>query len=215
MAEPIDLKKLEKKAWKSTFQDGIWDIYLGSLILVMGVSPLLKTLMGLDNSLGYLLVYIILIIPALLILFLGKKYITIPRMGFVKFGLKRKVKKKRLRIFLLSMVLINIILLILTIRGQLSTFLNEFPFNRYVVPLFIGLTFVTIPLSILGYFMEFERLYLIGILAGLGFFTAELLYPIVGSPLDSALSIGVIGAIIISWGLYFFIHFLRKYPLSK
>ncbi|MBY8988710.1 MAG: hypothetical protein KGD61_09670 [Candidatus Lokiarchaeota archaeon] len=215
MAEPIDLKALEKKAWRSTFQDGLWDIYLGSLIFILGVSPFLRQLIGLQDTFGYLLVYLLMIVPTLLILFLGKKYITIPRIGFVKFGLGRKVRKVRLRTFLLIMVLINIVVLILTIGGQFSNFLKELPFNRYVVPLFIGLTFITVPLSIVGYFMEFERLYLIGILAGFGFFIAELLYPIVGSPLDSALSMGVIGAIIISWGLYFFIRFLRKYPLSK
>ena len=77
------------------------------------------------------------------------------------------------------------------------------------------MAFVTMPLSIVGYFLEFERLYLIGLLAGLGFFIAELLFPVVGSPLDGMLSLGVIGCIIISWGIYFFIHFLRKYPLSK
>jgi len=158
---------------------------------------------------------VLLMIPIYLVLFLGKKYITIPRMGYVKFGLARKVKKVRLRTFLLILVIVNVILLILTIGGQISNFLNIIPFNRYLVPLFIGMAFVTMPLSIVGYFLEFERLYLIGLLAGLGFFIAELLFPVVGSPLDSMLSLGVIGCIIISWGIYFFIHFLRKYPLSK
>ena len=42
MTEPLNLKEIEKKAWRSTFEDGLWDIYLGSLFFIMGVSPLLR-----------------------------------------------------------------------------------------------------------------------------------------------------------------------------
>jgi len=37
MTDNLDLKELEKKAWRSTFQDGLWDIYFGLLIFGMGI----------------------------------------------------------------------------------------------------------------------------------------------------------------------------------
>ena len=36
MSENINLKQLEQKAWRSIFQDGLYDIFLGYLILHMG-----------------------------------------------------------------------------------------------------------------------------------------------------------------------------------
>ena len=41
MSEKIDLKELERRAFRSTFQDGLWDIFLGLLLLNMGGGTLL------------------------------------------------------------------------------------------------------------------------------------------------------------------------------
>ena len=40
----INLKSIEKKIWFANFQDGIWDIYWGILLLGFGLSPLLEEL---------------------------------------------------------------------------------------------------------------------------------------------------------------------------
>jgi hypothetical protein len=41
MVSNLDLKQLERKAFRSTFQDGLWDIFLGLLLLNMGGGTLL------------------------------------------------------------------------------------------------------------------------------------------------------------------------------
>ena len=84
-----------------------------------------------------------------------------------------------------------------------------------IEPLIVGLFLITVPLSILAYFLEFHRLYVYAILFGLGFFNSELLYPFVGSPLDLFLSQGLIGIAVILIGLGHLIQFLRKYSTSK
>ncbi|MBN2258633.1 MAG: hypothetical protein JW704_12600 [Anaerolineaceae bacterium] len=38
MSALMDLKVLEKKAYRSTFQDGLWDLYLGGLWHAWGYS---------------------------------------------------------------------------------------------------------------------------------------------------------------------------------
>ena len=38
----IDMKELELKAWKSTFQDGLWDILLGFIFFIPAVLPLIS-----------------------------------------------------------------------------------------------------------------------------------------------------------------------------
>jgi len=208
--EEIDLKGLEKKAWRSVYQDGIWDIYFGMLILGLALSPF-GDVFGLPEELGSMLIVMCWNSVAVLFLILGKKYITMPRMGFVKFGTKRKKIKKRL----LGFLIFNLILAFLFFFINISGIFDFFNIEGLARPLVIGLLLITVPLSILAYFLEYHRLYLYAIFFGLGFFFSELLYPLLGSPLDLFLSIGSIGIAVIFIGFVYFIQFLRKYSISQ
>ena len=43
MTNHVDLKRLERKVWTSFFEDGLWDIYLGILLMAMsGVATILN-----------------------------------------------------------------------------------------------------------------------------------------------------------------------------
>ncbi|NVM17885.1 MAG: hypothetical protein HWN80_09220 [Candidatus Lokiarchaeota archaeon] len=210
MNEQIDLKVLEKRAWRSAFQDGIWDIYLGLLFLGLAIAPFGDTF-GLPAELGSMIIVICFNSIAVLFLILGKKFITIPRIGFVKFGAKRKKTKKRLLAFLVFNILLAFVFLSVNISG-IFEFLN---IGGIIEPLIIGLFLITVPLSILAYFLEFHRLYIYAIFFGLGFFNSELLYPFVGSPLDLFLSLGLVGIAVISIGLVYLVQFLRKYRSSR
>ncbi len=211
MTENIDLESLEKKAYRSVFNDGLWDLFVGMLILNLGMGPLFTFLFG---SLGYLTVFIIISIwniITLLIFILGKKYITIPRVGYVKFGPKRKSKQLKLKIFLLVVFCVNLILFGLNLGDIIDYSLVQPLF----IALFLGFGIFTIPFCVVAYFLDFTRLYYYSLSAGFGFFLTELLSPIVGDYLDDFIIFGVIGGIIILIGLYYFITFLKKYPLSK
>ena len=205
MGEKIDLKEIEKKAWRSTYQDGLWDIYIG--LLIIGYA-LLFYLNYLEFEEPLLILFLVSwnAIP-ILILFFGKKFITPKRIGSVKFGEKRKKTKKRLTYFLTANVFILVIFLILT---QLGIF-ELIPFEGLMVPLILGL-FISIPLFIVAYFLDFSRLYVYSIFFGVGYLLSELFYPLVGAPLDSLLSFGVPGIVITLIGVYFLFSFLKKYP---
>jgi hypothetical protein len=210
MEEQIDLKGLEKKAWRSAFHDGIWDIYMGLLILGLGTAPFGYRI-GLPAELGSMIIVLFWNTTAVLFLILGKKFITVPRLGYVKFGAKRKKVKKRLFGFLLF----NIILAVVFLFINLSGIFESLNIGGLTQPLLIGLLLITVPLSILAYFLEFHRLYIYAIFFGLGFFISELLYPLVGSPFDLFLSLGLGGIAVILIGLIYFINFLRKHPLTQ
>ena len=210
MNEQIDLKGLEKKAWRSAFQDGIWDIYFGLLFFGLGVAPF-GEMLGLSEELGSMIFVLCINSIAVIFLILSKKYITIPRLGFVKFGSKRKKLKKRLLAFLVFNLVLAFVFFFVSIIGIFES-LN---IGGLIEPLVIGLLLITVPLSILAYFLEFHRLYVYAIIFGMGFFTSELLYPLVGSPTDLFLSLGLIGIIVILIGLFYLIKFIRKYPSSK
>ena len=37
MSEALDLKTIEKKAFRAVHQDGLWDIYIGGIVMSMSV----------------------------------------------------------------------------------------------------------------------------------------------------------------------------------
>ncbi|MHA2051766.1 MAG: hypothetical protein ACW986_19305 [Promethearchaeota archaeon] len=208
MSENIDLEKLEKKSWRSTFQDGLWDIYLGLIFMGFGIYTI-GQLFGSFNALNAILIIAIWDFSAFFFFFIGKKRITQPRMGFVKFGKKRKKKKMKLTIFLFFMVGINVLFLFLPLSGF------DLTLSPLIFFLLIGLVFITLPLCVVAYFLEFDRLYLMAFMGGLGLSISELLRPIVDVPLHLLLTYCPIGGIIVVWGTVFLIRFIKKYPLPK
>ncbi len=209
MDEHIDIKEMEKKAWISTFQDGLWDIYFGLLIMGIGFSWL-GGFFGLPETLDVLLTLFSWDIGVLLVFFVGKKYVTRPRMGFVKFGQIRKKRNKILGLFIGLMVVFTLITFIFTILGAFQLQLPGF-----MVMLLIGLLFITLPFSIVAYFLQLKRLYIYALLGGFGLFTSELLVPIIGAPYHDIITFGGIGLVITITGLTIFLKFLQKYPLKK
>ncbi len=204
MVENIDLKALEKKAFRSTYEDGLWDIFFGMIFLGLGI---LWTFSFSNILIGFI-IQIIISISAVILLKLLKKYITTPRLGNVKFSEKRKVKKIRLKIFLVIFVVINIIVLILTINNLFKLIDLE---GIYVL-LIIGVCFVSIPFIIVAYFLDFKRLYFIAIMGGFCFFIFGILDEILGNPWSSIFSFVLLGIGVIIWGVILFYKFLNTYP---
>ena len=81
MDQKINLKELERKAFISYHQDGLVDIGLGLIMLVSVLSSTLHE-MGTSDSIRQV-IYIPLMLLCPLIIYLGKKYITTPRLGYV------------------------------------------------------------------------------------------------------------------------------------
>jgi hypothetical protein len=207
MSLNINLKELERKAWMSYFQDGLWDIYLGLLLLAMAVWALLSDV-GFSESWGMAL-FIGLEVLAMLVLWVGKKVITVPRMGRVKFGPRRKAKLNWVRVVLLLSVLVGAGVLVagLAMRGNRLEQLSV----AFLFPAAWVVNAVVV-FSLGAYFLDFSRLYLIGIMYAL---------PV---PLDivfrkfsdidlSFLAFGAPAMVILIIGLVMFARFLREYPL--
>jgi hypothetical protein len=76
MTGNVNLKELEKKAFKSTFQDGLWDIQLGLIILGIALTEFIR------NDYFLILYYAVIIV----LFMAAKKFITSGIKGF-PFGL--------------------------------------------------------------------------------------------------------------------------------
>ena len=144
----------------------------------------------------------------------GKKFITLPRMGQVKFGPIHKKRGLYLAIVLVIVVLINIGLVILTALGwakpeqaaQLNTILLDRGWMDIAVAL-IGSMLVGVSMILVAFFNDFPRGYYIAVMASLAVFLMiwlnQPIFPI------------LLGLMIVVPGVVLLIRFLSKYPLPQ
>lgn len=211
MSNQINLKEIERKAYLATFQDGLWDIMFGLVVVAMALF-MYRPETGFrptNVALSVLTVFV-----ANLLFQLGKRYITLPRMGLVKFGPMRKRKMTRLAIVLGVIVLLQVVLLGLTAFGWLNPeaadSINSFLASRDLMDVAvaaISALIVGVSFSVIAFFNDFTRGFYIALLASLATFLMiylnQPLYPI------------LIGALILLPGLVLFVRFLRAYPLPR
>lgn len=205
----ITLKELERKAFRSTYQDGLWDLYFGLIVICMaiflhrpatGYSPFNIVLMSIS------------LIGAYALFWAGKRFITLPRMGQVKFGEKRARRKKTLFFVLSAVVLIQVVFLVIQFIAwrnpefgdTVNTFLQEKDAMDLAVAT-IGSLFVGPSIILIAYFMDFPRGYFIAVMMSLAVFLMILL----NQPIYSI----IIGVLIALPGAVLFVRFLQKYPL--
>ena len=206
MNQKINLKEIERKSFNLFFKDGISDIAFGTLLISFAIAPILREII-------YLWYIIIVIPPAPLIIILGKKYITAPRIGIVKFNEKRRKTQKK--IILMSAILVPITIIIL-----LLTVINIFPgnlgsaLNGYAIPIGAGI-FAIVLLSIIAYLLDFPNMYVYGILIGLGIIVNEILQNYLSPPLESLITFGTTGTILLIIGIYTLKKFTQKYPIPE
>ena len=96
MSERIDLKGLERRAWTSYLQDGLLDIYLGLLLVVLSIPELLSGVFA--SGVTQYAAYATLMLLAFVIYWAAKRYVAIPRMGRARFGPVRKARRDRVKV---------------------------------------------------------------------------------------------------------------------
>ncbi|UCE74817.1 MAG: hypothetical protein JSV56_03705 [Methanomassiliicoccales archaeon] len=190
MSKNIDLKKIEKKAWTAYFQDGLWDIFMASMMLTMAIRTLT------DNvwfTLG--------MFSGVPILILGKRFVTIPRLGFVKFSQFRTERRIKLFVSIGIAICATVGILLLISQGW------EIPriVSSLGMAIFLALTF-----CLIAYYLDFPRL----IIYGLMFAVNEIIWGQFGEPTGPYVVL-IFGITVMVVGLLFLISFIRKYPLPK
>ena len=195
MNEEMSLREIKRQVYLYYTEDGLADISLGLVILGFGLLLLLD-LPAFVGVLG--------LIP-LLIWYLGKGSLVVPRVGSIQPG---PALKKRFLGFFINLCLIGIGVLVLFLFGGGS---GESFFSRYSLSLF-GFV-LALGISSLGFLMNADRFYFYGILVFAAMVGGELLMSSV-SGFDPFL-VGVIsaGSIILAAGLVFLIKFLSKFPV--
>jgi hypothetical protein len=164
----------------------------------------------LPEMVGMLLISIVWNVGAVLFMILGKKYITVPRIGLIKFGPKRKADQRKVKIYLGINVIFGVVILLLQMTGVFGFITSQ----RFALSILLGL-FISLPFGIMAYYLDFPRLYIYALLGGLGFFLIDLFELFTSGSLSIILVFGIMGGSIVIVGVVFLIKFLRKYPLPK
>ncbi len=203
MSERISLKEAEKKAFRATLNDGLWDVFLGCFFLMFVIAPFLSSSLGdFWSSVIFLpfwgFIY--------LIIWQTRKHIIVPRTGTATFG---RARRTRLKKFTIIMLVVNIAAFVLGIVaaanvGRVSGRMTSILFGLLLLCFF----------SLAAYFLDLGRFYLYGLLA----FAA----PPIGEWLwvrgqvshhGFPITFGVISGIMIVVGLSFLARLLRANPL--
>ena len=204
MTNDIDLKKLEKEVWTSYFEDGFLDIIIGLILLVSILSSTLSELEVAD--LIRISIYVPLMFLCPVIYVLGKKYVTIPRLGLVKFSPERKAKRTKV---IIIMVISQLVLLTILFIAIVKPFEVGFLLS-IIVTLNIFVAF-----ALIAYYLDYSRMYIIGVL----FAMSEPMYYFLDHNTNithiGLIAYGIPAIIILVMGTVALWQFLQKYPLPS
>jgi hypothetical protein len=188
METSLNLDKLEQRAWTAYFEDGLIDICLGLYLLGGGIRMLA------DN-----VWYNLLVLGGILVLAIGKRFITYPRLGRVKFGPSRRIRNRKALVATAVAIIASFVLIVFVLTGRA-------PSRAVTAPVF-GFGFILL-FGLIAYFTEFSRLYFYAFLLGITWYLIELRDNSVG-PIASLIA----GGIALVVGIFMLGRFIRRYPV--
>ncbi|HUV29616.1 MAG TPA: hypothetical protein VMY05_00805 [Acidobacteriota bacterium] len=197
MESAADLKKLERKAYLSYLQDGIWDTLFGLGILSFGV------LMFLD--LYYLVGAVVVVLWAVAIG--AKKRFTQPRLGYVRFSPEREALEGRNRTVLMVLLWVAVLLGgALALAWGTSSGVHRWARAAGLMPMGIVLAGLV---GAVGLLWGIRRYVVYAVIILVGFAGGHVL------DVHPKFYFTAIGAVILLTGLIMMVQFLRKYPKPK
>jgi hypothetical protein len=197
MNQKINLKEIERKAYTSYHQDGVIDIAVAVVVILFAIIMMLGDMPWLGGIGGVAGVLAVSLYAAF------KKFVTIPRIGYVKFPQQRAQR----------MVAVAVAL------GTLSAFMGLVAFLQTMsegtpdwLMLLIDNYMLTIGMAVAalfllgGYAFKTKRLYAYALLTLVMFVAGHFIY----FPLYYYLT--ALGTVILVCGLFLMIRFVSKYP---
>jgi len=204
MTEQINLKEIEKKAYTSFFEDGLYEIIFAHFMLVGFLSSTLSET-GVSDIIR-ISIYVPIMFLGILIVYFGKKYITIPRLGIAKFRDDRIKRINKLHVYIIAFVVVSVSIAVASMTGNLN---KNIPMT-IIIPIILFSFF-----AIAAWYQNYPRFLITGLL----YASSELIYVFVESKGvvlgKGLLAYGVPGVIILVIGINSLFKFLQKYPKVK
>jgi hypothetical protein len=152
--------------------------------------------------------YAALMALSMLVLWAGKRFVTLPRMGRVQFGRRRRTRRNLVRANLFISVLAGMAVWLLTADTQARPFQGLMPSVLFPV---VWVVNVLLVFGLGAYFLDFDRRYLIGLMYAVPVPADLLLGRLVGVDL-TFIAFALPAIFILLIGTIVFLRFLRDYP---
>jgi len=202
-------KALERKIWDRVFEDGLWDLYVGTLFLN---AAFWITSGELGFTFGNTTVNSVVVLLLTLVAFkAAKKRITAPRVGYFELQRKRTSKYRLAGVLSVAVTVALVAMTILRVGGQ-------FRGISFLLVLFGVLALKGVVLFCLGaYFWGLERFYVYAMLLLAGYLGAEVFVATRGIPRiwDIVGMLGLPAIVMLPLGATLLVRFLRKYPIQE
>jgi hypothetical protein len=200
-----NLKEIERNTYMSYHQDGLIDIFVGFYILLFGAGILIRTVTEFSTWFIIPAIFPSIMVP---IWISFKRRITIPRIGYVKFGLRSA--NKLMAVFLGLAVAGLGVFMVFGLGGSMGeswalAIIDLIISNSMII---IGISAVLIS-SLFAYTMGLKRLYAYGLVTLVMFLIGHFM------AIQFEYFLLTIGFAIVIYGLILLRRFLQKYPLSR
>jgi len=196
-----DEKQIERRVFTSFFQAGFIEAFTGIFLLQLGL-PALFSRSGFGDWESALLALPIALI-LLIIVFVIRRFVVIPRLGHVKFLPERRRRLSKLVLVpILTLIAGAVVGYIFSENASLRhTFVGQIPFS--LIPIIV--------FSAAAYFLDMKRLYVYGVIVGLTFPLGKYLETVIVS--RNALPATILFAAFVFLGMatVFLVTSLRKY----
>jgi len=213
MSQLFTSKNAERKIFQlAIFQDGIWDMQIGGMVMLFSFYPVTRRLLGPGWNLFLIfgLLAILLIIGTIL-----KRTVSNPRMGLVEYGKSQKSKLLTMRLIIFAIFLASSALAIVLIMRvfQGSNWSANTPewLKLLDMDIVFGLVILAIFSLVSGIFRMW-RPFIYGLLLGSSLVASGALTVYQGPEFQYPFAIS--GGIIMAIGLGLLLRFVRTYQIS-
>ena len=211
MSEAINLRDVQRRTKQlSTFEDGLWDLLLGSIFMVLALYPITRELLGPARNLALFLSLLAFLVVGQLV---ARRFISGPRMGYVQS--RRTPKTRLLLVMTVVFFLLTLGLVLLTLLSPGLPFSGSEPSTPSLVRSY-GVEWIVVFVmggifSAMGYMFGVARLFFYGWMLGLAYLASVYMAHTAGWTflVPAAIAAGIILVI----GFTLLLRFLRNYPI--
>ena len=203
-----DLKALERNAFKKFYDDGVFDVYVGAMLITMGVAAVFADRM--DSEAQSMLLILGLAVVITVPLLLWRRHLLRSRLGDFKPGPARRRKIAATRLVLLGSVFLGLVAFVVaTIAYQSDSSVDAI---GLVVPLLWLLNSMVV-FGAMAYLLDVPRFYFHSLIIGSAM--PILIWPDVlwDTKVEPWLAFGAPGLVVALVGFYKLADFLRSHPV--
>ncbi len=210
MFDMLSLRETQRRTVQLlSFEDGLWDLLLGTTFMLLAIYPITREWLGPEWNLA---LFVGLLLLAIGISFLVRRWVSAPRLGFVK--ARWTPARKGILAVTLALVALTVGLVILTLVSPASSAgpapaVSLANVRSYMVEILALLVQVGL-FSAIGYLFGVPRLFLYGWLLGGAYLVSVILYR--GAPAAFNWPMAIAAGVILLIGASLLVRMLRKYP---